>query len=81
MVENIVTEEERKVEYIIRFTWNDEANVWIAVNDDIPIALEDESFDRLLERVKKAVPELVEMNRLTRPISLLVASHRKMQIA
>ena len=68
-------------EYVINLFWDDEANVWVATNDEIPLTLEDESFDRLLTRVKVAVPELVEMNRLTRPISLLLASERRMRIA
>ncbi|MBQ6334310.1 MAG: DUF1902 domain-containing protein [Erysipelotrichaceae bacterium] len=68
-------------EYVVRFFWDEEANVWVAINDEIPIALEDESFDKLLYKVRNAVPELVEMNRLSRPISLLVASERRMQIS
>ena len=49
-------------EYIVVFTWDDEASVWIAENDDIPIALESDSLDVLIERVKNAVPELLELN-------------------
>jgi len=50
-------------EYVILLTWDDEASVWIAVNDDIPIALESESLDTLIERVRKATPELLELNK------------------
>jgi len=49
-------------EYVILLTWDDEASVWTAVNDDIPIALESESLDTLIERVRKAAPELLELN-------------------
>ncbi len=49
-------------EYVILLTWDDEASVWTAVNDDIPIALESESLDTLIERVRKATPELLELN-------------------
>jgi hypothetical protein len=49
-------------EYAILLTWDDEASVWAAVNDDIPIALESESLDMLIERVRKAAPELLELN-------------------
>jgi len=49
-------------EYTIILTWDDEASVWTAVNDDIPIALESESLDILIERVKEAAPELLELN-------------------
>jgi len=49
-------------EYIVSLTWDDEASVWVAENDDIPIALESPSLDTLMERVKLASPELLELN-------------------
>ena len=49
-------------EYTINITFDEEASVWYALNDDIPIALESDSFDVLIERVKLAVPELLELN-------------------
>jgi len=42
--------------------WSAETNVWIAINDEIPIALESDSFDTLVERVRAATPELLELN-------------------
>lgn len=50
-------------EYAIILAWDDEASVWTAINDDIPIALESESLDILIERVKGAAPELLELNK------------------
>jgi hypothetical protein len=49
-------------EYTIEMNWDAEAKVWYAVNDDIPIALESDSFDVLVERVRIAAPELLEAN-------------------
>ena len=49
-------------EYEILLTWDDEAARWIAENDDIPIALESDSLDALIERVRIAAPELLELN-------------------
>jgi len=49
-------------EYTVLLTWDDEASVWVAENDDIPIALESASLDALMERVKIATPELLELN-------------------
>ena len=49
-------------EYIVLLTWDEEASVWVAENDDIPIALESPSLDTLMERVKLAAPELLELN-------------------
>jgi len=48
--------------YSISFSWDDEAEVWIATSADISgLILEDESFDRLVARVKLVVPELLSM--------------------
>jgi len=50
-------------EYTIVFFWDDEASVWIAESEDLPgLILESESFDALVEKVKKAVPELLELS-------------------
>ena len=47
----------------IDFTWDDEASVWIATSKDVPgLILESGSFDALIERVRYAVPELLELN-------------------
>ncbi|MCL2008259.1 MAG: DUF1902 domain-containing protein [Treponema sp.] len=51
------------LEYIITLVWDDEASVWIAESEDIPgLILESASFDTLVERVKNAVPELLELS-------------------
>lgn len=49
--------------YRIRMLWDNEAAVWIATSQDVPgLVLESGSFDALLERVRYAVPELLEIN-------------------
>ena len=51
------------MEYKVNFTWDDEASVWIAQSDDIPgLVLEGGSLDALIERVRFAAPELIELN-------------------
>lgn len=51
------------MEYTVNFTWDDEASVWTASSEDIPgLVLESGSFDALVERVRFAVPELIELN-------------------
>jgi len=50
------------IKYTISITWDEEASVWVAENDDIPIALESESLDTLIKRVRIAAPELLEQN-------------------
>jgi len=48
--------------YKVNFTWDDEANVWIAISNDIPLALESDSLDTLMSRVRLAAPEIIELN-------------------
>ena len=52
------------MEYVIKCFFDEEANVWIAENQTIPIVLEDESLDRLMQRVRTAAPEILELNKL-----------------
>ncbi|MEZ3443618.1 MAG: DUF1902 domain-containing protein [Lachnospiraceae bacterium] len=66
------------MEYIINFTWDPEADVWIATSENIPgLVLESGSFDALLERTRFAVPELIELNNPSQhPIALTFKSER-----
>jgi hypothetical protein len=51
------------VEYTVTVGWDSEAHVWIAESDDIPrLILESGSVDALIERIKSAVPELLELS-------------------
>lgn len=50
--------------YQMFYHYDPEANVWIATSEDVPgLVLADEDPDRLKERVKEAVPELMVLNR------------------
>lgn len=65
------------MEYIVNFTWDNEADVWIATSKDIPgLVLESGSFDSLMERVRFAIPELLELDNSTPPVSLTFTSER-----
>ena len=48
--------------YDVNVNWDEEAGVWCAVCDNIPLALESNSFDALIERVKIAAFEILELN-------------------
>ena len=69
------------IEYTITMTWDGDAAVWYAVCDDIPIALESDSFDTLVERVKSAAPELLEMNGAEPSCVLRFVAERKDSVA
>lgn len=66
------------MDYVITFTWDEEASVWIATSNDIPgLVLESGSFDALLERTRFAIPELLALNAPeTQPFSLTFKSER-----
>ena len=69
--------------YRIKLIWDDEAAVWVAASQDVPgLVLESGSFDALLERVRYAVPELIELNG-NRPDSLRLTyiTEREDQVA
>jgi hypothetical protein len=51
-------------EYTVMIVFDDEAQKWYAQNDDIPIMLEDYSVDTLINRVKLAMPEMLEINNM-----------------
>ena len=59
-------------EYKVNFIWDEEAKVWVASCDEIPLALEDGSLDKLMYRVKLAAPEIIELNNLPKYDSLLM---------
>ena len=47
----------------INYQWDEEAQVWIATSEDVPgLVLESETITDLIQRVKLAAPELIELN-------------------
>lgn len=68
--------------YTVNFVWDPEASVWVATSDDIPgLVLESGSFDALLERVRFAAPELLELNDPdAAPLTLTFLSERRERI-
>ena len=69
--------------YTVNLVWDDEAAVWIATSEDIPgLVLESGSFDALVERLRYAVPEMLELNGTAKgPLQLTVLSERMEQVA
>lgn len=58
-----MNKEVRTMDYIITFTWDDEAAVWIATSNDIPgLVLESSSYEALVEHTRFAIPELLSLN-------------------
>ena len=70
------------MEYVVNFTFDDEASVWIATSEDVPgLVLEDESYDLLSQKVMKAVPELIELNHLPKGKAIRYKPERCLAIA
>lgn len=69
-------------EYVVSMLWDEEASVWVATSDDIPgLVLESGSFDALVERVRFAAPELLNLNgKDPRQYSLYLKSERREQV-
>jgi len=56
------------IEITVMFSWDDESSVWIAESKELPgLILESGSFDALVERVKNAIPDLLELDMADRP--------------
>jgi len=68
-------------EYTITLFWDNDAGIWYATNDEIPMMLESESIDALIERAKLATPELLEMNGRTPRCILHFVAERKDEVA
>ena len=49
--------------YYIDMSWDETAGVWCAVCDEIPLALESNSFDALIGKVKVVAYEILELNK------------------
>jgi hypothetical protein len=60
------------VKCIIKLHWDDESCRWHCESEDIPgLLLESNSCDALIERVRLAAPEMLELNRnYTGPVQL-----------
>jgi len=71
------------MEYIINLIWDSEVGVWIAESEDIPgLVLESGSYDALVERVRFAIPELIELNKTVNvPPTLTFLSKRQERIS
>jgi hypothetical protein len=50
------------MECTVSLIWDNEAYVWLASSNEVPgLALESGSLDALMERVKFAIPDLLEL--------------------
>jgi len=51
------------VRCVVKLLWDDESSRWHCESDDIPgLLLESNSCDALIERIRLAAPEMLELN-------------------
>jgi len=47
----------------VRAEWDEVARVWVATSDDVPgLATEEENLEKLIEKLKVMIPELLDAN-------------------
>ena len=63
-------------QYTINISWDEVANVWIAICDALPLALESDSYDALIERIKIVAGEMLELNAHAPQHNMLIKSER-----
>lgn len=67
--------------YHVQADWDPEAEVWVATSEDVPgLATEAETLEKLTEKLRVMVPELLEANRLLpsgSAITIELTSHRQ----
>ena len=65
------------MKYNVRLIWDDEAQVWYTYTDIPGLCLEAATFDELVEEVRLAAPEILELNcDYTGPIHLIFEAVR-----
>jgi len=69
------------MEYTIKMIRDSDAGVWIATNDEIPLTLEDESFDALVKRVQVVAPEIAELNHMPYPQVLCFTAEERVEVS
>ena len=68
--------------YKVTLTWDGEASMWVATSDDVPgLVLESNSYDALIEKVKFAIPDLLELDENNSLIKIKFVSERLEEVA
>ena len=65
----------------VKIHWDDEAEVWVAICDKLGIALESGSYDALIEKVRVAISEMVELNGISNIKSVVITKEEKYYVA
>ena len=63
---------------VVKLVWDNETNRWYTETNDVPgLVLESDSFDKLVDKVRLAAPEMLELNcNYTGPVNLSFEAER-----
>lgn len=55
----------KRLAIIVKTTWDDEAEVWVAESDDVDgLATEAATLEELRDKVLRMIPELIQLNKV-----------------
>jgi len=61
----------------VRAEWDGDAGVWVATSDDVPgLVTEADTLERLIEKLRTMVPEMLELNGVLSAEAAAVAPFR-----
>ena len=59
----------------VQADWDPEAEVWVATSDDVPgLATEADTIERLTEKLRTLIPELLEANQVSSAVSAIFSA-------
>jgi hypothetical protein len=64
----------------IRAEWDDEASVWVATSDDIPLAVEADSIEALEARLPGLIQDLIDGSGPEIEVPVEVVAHRESRV-
>jgi Domain of unknown function (DUF1902) len=66
---------------IIRVEWDDEAQVWVAISDDIGLVTEADSLEILRAKVPAMIADLLQGSPVSRevPVEIIAHSHTRVR--
>ena len=69
------------MDHLVNIIWDNEALVWVAVCDSVPLALENASLDELIKRVEAVAVEILTENKPMCAGKLHFRAERYLEIA
>ena len=65
------------MKYTMNIIWDEEAQVWYSDSSELPVFLNDASYDNLIARIRAAATDVLEnMNGYVGPINIIFESVR-----